>query len=138
MSEIPETKANFLRNEIDCSDCNIKKQLKRKEQECKELNNTITNLENTKEELLTKIDQLQADNEKLDIENKRLVAEVVNPVFDSFEELDQLKQALQEIKGILEQYLDADKRIDKEADVDVYLMAMQKWINKCEVLNGNQ
>ena len=42
MSEIPETKANFLRNEIDCSDCNIKKQLKRKEQEYNRLSNLIT------------------------------------------------------------------------------------------------
>lgn len=44
------------------------------------------------------------------------------------------KQTLQEIKGILEQYLDYDKRVDKEADVDVYLMAMQKWLNKVEHL----
>lgn len=46
--------------------------------------------------------KLKAENEKLDTENKRLVAELANPVFDSFEELDQLKQALKEIKEIAE------------------------------------
>lgn len=47
--------------------------------------------------------KLKAENEKLDTENKRLVAELANPVFDSFEELDKYKQALQEIKEIAEQ-----------------------------------
>lgn len=48
-----------------------KEVLKRKEQECEKLNNTITNLENTKEELLTKIDQLKVENKEYkDIINK--------------------------------------------------------------------
>jgi chromosome segregation ATPase len=41
------------------------KQLKRKEQECEELNTTITNLENIRDEFSTKLDQLKAENEKL-------------------------------------------------------------------------
>lgn len=47
-------------------------------------------------------EELQKENEKLDTENKRLVAELTNPVFDSFEELDKLKQAITEIKEIAE------------------------------------
>lgn len=54
-------------------------------------------------ELQQQIDQLKAENEKLETDNKRLVGELANPVFDSFEELDKLKQSLQEIKDIAEQ-----------------------------------
>ena len=57
------------------------KQLKRKEQEC----------------------------ERLENENKRLVGELANPIFDSFEELDQLKAENEELKKKVYKYEQAEK-----------------------------
>lgn len=45
---------------------------KRKEQECEELNKTITNLENIRDEFSTKLDQLKAENEELKEKNRQL------------------------------------------------------------------
>ena len=127
-----------------------------KEQECQELKNkikymeeyikTVENARNEfekeskflKEEnaeirkfLQQQLDQLKAENEKLDTENKRLVAERLNPVFDSIEELDKLKQTLVEIKKIAEK--EVNNRMlfaDKESFCD-FNKILQK-INECE------
>lgn len=52
-----------------CKDVDVKycyyKQLKREEQECEELKNTITNLENIRDKFSAKLDQLKAKNEEL-------------------------------------------------------------------------
>lgn len=77
------------------------KQLKRKEQECEELKEEKQGLIKDWEEKKNLAYEIACKNEKLDTENKRLVAELANPVFDSFEELDKLKQTLTEIKEII-------------------------------------
>lgn len=78
------------------------KQLRRKEQECEILKINNAQFIKDNEFLAKRNSKHKAENEKLDTENKRLVAELANPVFDSFEELDQLKATLQEIKEIVE------------------------------------
>lgn len=83
----------FCKNQPNC----YYKQLKRKEQECEELNNIITSLENTKEELLTKIDQRKEEHIIFTLETRKLVA-----YYSS--KLEQLKQALQEIKDYCNKY----------------------------------
>lgn len=103
-------------NEPHCSLNQVLEQLKAKEQECEFSNLRIIQLQETLSQYETDLStkdcivetckaqykELKAENEKLDTENKRLVAELANPVFDSFEELDRLKQTLTEIKEIAE------------------------------------
>lgn len=86
-------------------------------------------------ELMQQLDQLKEEVEKQRALKQTYLAcyktkhgDVKGKLF----KYETYKQALLEIKGILEQYLDGDKRIDKEADVDVYLMAMHRWLNKVE------
>lgn len=59
---------------------------------------------------------------------------IIEKVESDYVQLEKYKQALQEIKDILEQYLDYDKRIDKEADVDFYIWEMQKWLRENKYL----
>lgn len=113
------------------------KQLKRKEQECEELNNTITNLENTKEELLTKIDQLKAELEKykpildrllkqFETYDKLKSLDVVTFAKQTFDQLDQLKHALQEIKE-----LTIEAKTKQFVDMEDF---WEQILQKCEVI----
>ena len=85
----------------------LQQQLDQLKSENDELKKIIERLDVPKHEVIDmdialENEKLKAENEKLDTENKRLVAELANPVFDSFEELDKLKQTLTEIKEIAE------------------------------------
>lgn len=133
----------FVRNcaDLSCKKLNIEKKYKKeicKQQksivklkaENDELKKIIERLDVPKHEVIDmdialENEKFKAENEKLDTENKRLVAELANPVFDSFEELDQLKQTLTEIKEIAEE--------NKETTQyrGICLSILQK-INECE------
>lgn len=101
--DICEAACGGTLEDIEMCHCyELYKHIARKEQECDELKKqwdfSVTHKMILEKDYKAELDQLKAENEKLDTENKRLVAELANPVFDSFEELDKLKQTLSEIK----------------------------------------
>ena len=91
-------------------------ELLRKEQECEELRGVIRkdicshyvlgecsqNHHNNCVGRNQCIKDLEQECERLENENKRLVGELANPIFDSFEELDQLKAENDELKEIIQ------------------------------------
>lgn len=119
----------YLRSCKGYKDCYYK-QLKRKEEECEELRDELEWVHGYK-------DILNKEKKDLQMQFCTICGEsfLTPKGAELYDENEKLKQALQEIKEILEQYLDYDKRVDKEADVDVYLMAIHKWLQKCEVIN---
>lgn len=112
---------------------------KRKEQECEIWKNQILTIDDETitvqitQQQFEEYNQLKTENEKLDTENKRLVAELANPVFDSFEELDKLKQTLTEIKEIAENVQSFVGRINIEDDVFEQMEQILQKISECEV-----
>lgn len=96
-------------------DCNYK-QLKRKEQECEELNKWLP--------IVTRLEEQFKSHEKAKSIGYKTYAEQV------FTELDQLKQALTEIKQLLEDALDTDKTNAEQSFDNIH-----KAIKLCEVLD---
>lgn len=145
--------AFFLENEDSCCNCSDNpncyyKQFKAKEQECEELKNKFLELNGKAYSNSLELDQLKAENEKLDTENKRLVAELTNPVFDSFEELDKLEQTLTEIKEIAEgmhdlwinktPYTDRNNLVEHLLECELNRIRYKlDEISECEVNNEN-
>lgn len=107
MSEIPETKAFFSRNEIDCSGCNIKKQLKSLENEYEGFAAKYTDMELALKRKEQEYYQLKAKYKTLLIEHSGCYRKEwvdgqirIKKIYE--EDRQNYWQALQEIKKLVE------------------------------------
>lgn len=121
----------------DCQenkDCIYKRYI-RKEQECEELNNTITNLENIRDEFSTKLDQLKSENEDL---KKSILQECPNcgeeylnyKGVELYYENNDLKQTLAEIKEIAEWHTTKADSEDVQEDMKQILQKISEVENE--------
>ena len=99
------------------------KQLKRKEQECEELNKTITNLENIRDEFSTKLDQLKGEN--VGALKQLEFVRTLNTVQEA--DIRKLKQTLAEIKPILEFYANSNMG-EEQPDKTYHIMLNGSYI----------
>ena len=121
------------------------KQLKAKEQECEELNKTITNLENIRDEFSTKLDQLKAENEELkdklnccfcnpyvelnDIEKQRKCIEVTECFRQQLDKLKVEQERLEEVNKELQYQLGCVTGREREHKAN-----SDFWCKRCEDL----